>query len=55
MDPLNNALIQLLKYIRFPLKAGEPIEIKQLIERLHELHLLSEDAIQQIEEVLSNG
>lgn len=53
MDPLNQTLFQLLKYIRFPLIPGEPIEITKIIERLQELHLLSEEEIKLIQEVVA--
>jgi hypothetical protein len=53
MDPLNQALFQILKYIRYPLVPGEPIEVLKLVNRLQELQLLSDEEVRHIYEVIA--
>jgi hypothetical protein len=53
MDPLNQALFQILKYIRYPLVPGEPIEVLKIIDRLQELQLLSDEEVRHIHEVMA--
>lgn len=52
MDPLNQSLLTLMSYIKFPLLPGEPIEVEMILNRLLELNLLSRKQIEDIYEVL---
>jgi hypothetical protein len=53
MDQLNQSLFQVLKYIRYPLVPGEPIEVLKFINRLQELQLLSDEEVRYIYEVMA--
>lgn len=52
MDSLNQSLLTLFSYIRFPHDPEDPIEVEMILQRLLELNLLSKNQIQEIYEVI---
>lgn len=52
MDSLNQSLLTLFSYIRFPYCPGETIKVELVLNRLLELNLLTESQVEDIYEVL---
>lgn len=52
MDPLNQSLLKLFTYIKFPFVPGEMIEIEMVLDHLLDLKLISQTQANKIYEVL---